>query len=49
MFGPSLDGPSAANRARPLQEYDEATRWAIDRASQYAEGMLAAFAQGPDA
>ena len=38
---PTAGAPSAANRARPLQEYDEATRWAIDRASHLIDAAAA--------
>lgn len=38
----STDGaPSPYNRARPLQEYDDSTRWAIDRASHLIDAAAA--------
>ncbi len=38
---PAADAPSATNRARPLAEYDAATRAAIDRASHLIDAPAA--------
>lgn len=38
---PAADSPSATNRARPLAEYDAATRAAIDRASHLIDAPAA--------
>jgi aminoglycoside phosphotransferase (APT) family kinase protein len=38
---PTLDAPPATNRARPLGDYDEATRSAIDRASHLIDAAAA--------
>jgi aminoglycoside phosphotransferase (APT) family kinase protein len=38
---PTAGAPPATNRARPLAEYDEATRWAIDRASHLIDAPAA--------
>jgi aminoglycoside phosphotransferase (APT) family kinase protein len=38
---PATDAPSAKNRARPLADYDEATRWVIDRASHLIDAAAA--------
>jgi aminoglycoside phosphotransferase (APT) family kinase protein len=38
---PTDDAPAARNRARPLQEYDEATRVAIDRAGHLIDAAAA--------
>lgn len=38
---PTDGAPPAGNRARPLAEYDDATRWAIDRASHLVDAEAA--------
>ena len=38
---PTADAPPASNRARPIADYDEATRWAIDRASHLIDAEAA--------
>ncbi len=38
---PTTDAPLAGNRARPLVDYDEATRWCIDRASHLIDASAA--------
>ena len=38
---PTDGAPPAGNRARPLAEYDGATRWAIDRASHLIDAEAA--------
>ena len=37
----TVDAPPATNRARPLAEYDDATRWCIDRASYLIDAAAA--------
>ena len=37
----TTDAPSATNRARPLADYDVATRWSIDRASHLIDAAAA--------
>jgi aminoglycoside phosphotransferase (APT) family kinase protein len=37
----TTDAPQATNRARPLADYDEATRWCIDRASHLIDAAAA--------
>jgi aminoglycoside phosphotransferase (APT) family kinase protein len=37
----TTDAPPTTNRARPLAEYDEATRWCIDRASHLIDTAAA--------
>ena len=38
---PTTGAPPPTNRARPLADYDVATRWAIDRASQLIDATAA--------
>ncbi|MGH8984149.1 MAG: phosphotransferase, partial [Acidimicrobiia bacterium] len=38
---PTTGAPPATNRARPLADYDVATRWAIDRASHLIDATAA--------
>ena len=38
---PTTDAPLASNRARPLVDYDVATRWCIDRASHLIDATAA--------
>lgn len=38
---PTTNAPPATNRARPLADYDHATRWAIDRAAHLIDATAA--------